>query len=202
MPPDDPSALAGFPSHALSARKRLFRVVREGYGPWWFGSSLEGRFDLREPEGTCYVASDAIAALLEVVGADRLGGIIPREFLEKRRLRELRLPRDHSLSDLTSRKASRFGITAEIGTIVPYELPQKWAARLRQAGSEGLIYRVRHDPAGAEGFALFGPRGERTDWKQGRERSISDLLIRRLSEESGLAVVPIPRADQLRILGE
>lgn len=161
---------------------------------------MEGRFDLPEPEGTCYLAADAIAALLEVVGPDRMGGILPREFLEARRLRELRLPRDHSLSDLTARKASRFGITAEIGTLVPYELPQKWAVRLRQAGSEGLIYRVRHDPAGAEGFALFGPRGERTSWKQGREHLISGRLIRRMSEESGLSVVPIPRSNQLRIL--
>jgi hypothetical protein len=163
---------------------------------------MEGRFDLSEPEGTCYVASDAIAALLEVVGADRMGGILPREFLEVRRLLELRLPREHSLSDLTVRKASRFGITAEIGTLVPYELPQRWAAKLRQAGSEGMVYRVRHDPAGAEGFALFGSHGERMDWKQGREHPISERLIRRLGDETGLSVVPIPRSNQLRILEE
>lgn len=54
-PPEDPSALDGFPVRSVSQATELFRVVRRGNGPWWFGSSTKGRFDLPEPDGTCYL---------------------------------------------------------------------------------------------------------------------------------------------------
>src|SRR3954470_13331549 len=128
-PPADLSDLQGFSLRALTPGTLLFRVVSKGLGPWWFGSSMLSRFDLPEPEGTCYLASDEISALLEVVGTERMGGVVPAEFLKARRLRELQVPREIVLSDLTSRRAIRFGITVEIGTIVPYDCPQAWAAR-------------------------------------------------------------------------
>lgn len=162
---------------------------------------MQSRFDLLHPHGTCYLASDEISALLEVLGTDRIGGVVPAELFEARRIRELRVPRELSLSDLTSRRATRFGITVEIGPIVPYECPQAWAARLQQSGSLGLVYWLRHDPTGSEGYALFGLHGERRRWKRGRERRISGDLIERLREETGLEVIRIPRASQLRILG-
>ncbi len=201
-PPADPSDLRDFPSRALTPSTPLFRVVSEGLGPWWFGSSMLGRFDLPEPEGTCYLASDEISALLEVVGGDRLRGVVPAELLEIKRIRELRAPRELTLSDLTSRRAVRFGITAEIGTIVPYDCPQAWAARLRESGSLGLVYWLRHDPSGSYGFALFGDHGEEQRWDRGQERPISADLIERLQEETGLEVVEIPRTEHLRILGD
>lgn len=199
-PPSDPQDLKGFSSQALTPDTPLFRIVSKGRGPWWFGSTMRGRFDLPKPDGTCYLASDEVSALLEAVGADRMGGLVPAELLETKRLRELRVPREMSLSDLTSRQAIRFGITAEVGTIVPYDCPQAWAARLREAGSSGIIYWLRHDPSGSKGYALFGSHGERRRWKRGRERRISQGLIEKLQEETGLEVVGIPRADELRIL--
>lgn len=180
----------------------MYRVVKKGNGPWWFGSSMQGRFDLPLPEGTCYLAADELAALLELIGPDCEGGAVSSDFLRIRRVRELKVPRDLGLSDLTSRRASGFGITAEIATLVPYELPQAWAARLRQAGAEGLIYWLRHDPSRTEGFALFGPHGERVRWKKGRQRSISRELLARLKEECGIEVLDPPKASELRILEE
>lgn len=199
-PPDDPSSLKGFPARRLDPGTRLFRVVREGNGPWWFGSSLAGRFDLSEPDGTCYLAADEIAALLELLAVDRKGALVPSAFFEEHRICELRGPEEMTLSDLTSRRASGFGITAEVGTITPYDRPQAWAARLHQAGFQGLVYWLRHDPSRAEGIALFGPHGERKRWKRGRELRISSDLIDRLREECGIEIVPIPNRNELRII--
>lgn len=63
----------------------------QGHGPWWFGSSLAGRFDLPEPHGTCYLAADPLAALLEVLGPDRRGGAVSEGFFAERRLHRLRV---------------------------------------------------------------------------------------------------------------
>jgi hypothetical protein len=201
-PPEEPGSLADFPSRPLSPETPLFRVVRKGNGPWWFGSTLEGRFDLPEPEGTCYLADDPLAALLELIGPELESGAVSADFLRERRIRELQVPEEIEVADLTSRKASGFGITAEIGTIVPYALPQAWALRLRAAGSEGLVYWLRHDPSRAGGYALFGPHGERTRWKKGKEKPISRELIARLAAECSIEVLPVPRSGELRISGD
>jgi hypothetical protein len=163
---------------------------------------MKGRFDLPEPEGTCYLATDEMTALLEVFGPDLESGAISSDFLKKRGLRKLHLPREQNLSDLASREAVRFGITSEIGTIVPYERPQAWAARLRAGGSSGLVYWARHDPARKESVAFFGFHGERRTWKKGREQAISNKLIERLQQECGIEVIDIPSVDQLQIIGD
>lgn len=196
-----PHGLAGFPIRPLSPRTPLFRIVRKGRNPWWFGSGMTARFDLPEPDGTCYLAGDPLGALLELIGPDVQSGAVSSELLRERRLRELRVPEEIELSDLTSRKASGFGITAEIGSIVPYTIPQAWAARLHAEGSGGVVYWLRHDPSRAEGYALFGPHGERKRWKKGKELAISRELTARLADECGIEVLPVPRASQLRIVG-
>lgn len=199
-PPDDPDHLAGFPSRFLSPELPLFRVARKGYGPWWFSSSLEGRFDLPEPDGTCYLAAEEMGALLELIGPDLESGAVSTDFFRERRLWELQVPRELKLADSVSRKASGFGVTAEIGSMVPYGLPQAWAARLYAEGFEGLLYWLRHDPSRTEGYALFGPHGERKSWEKGQDRPISGELIERLESECSIEVLPVPRADQLRLI--
>ncbi len=195
-----PSHLEEFPSRLLPAGLRLFRVVRKGKGPWWFGSTLEGRFDLPEPHGTCYLAADPLAALLELLGPERAGGIVAADFFAERRVRALQVPDEITAADVTSRRASGFGVTAEIGTLIPYERPQAWALRLHHANFQGIVYWLRHDPARSEGVALFGPHGERKSWKRGRERAVSRELIGRLRSECNIEVVPAPHSRQLRII--
>jgi hypothetical protein len=179
---------------------RFFRVVRKGRGPWWFGSTMDGRFDLPEPHGTCYLAVDPLSALLEILGPERRGGIVSANLIAERRIRQLQIPAEIAVADTTVRQASGFGITAEIGTIVPYGRPQAWAARLFQAGLQGILYWLRHDPSRSEGIALFGSHGERKTWKRGRERTVSRELIQRLRMECGIEVEPIPHSRQLRII--
>lgn len=163
---------------------------------------MRSRFDLAKPDGTCYLATDDISALLEVLGPELEQGAISSDFLKARSLRKIRLPAALDLADFTSREAVRFGITAEIGTLVPYECPQAWAAALNAAGSPGLTYWPRHDPDRKIALALFGPHGERKRWKKGREASISPELIERLNEECGIEVLDVPRADELILFGD
>lgn len=196
-PPIEPGALRDFPTEEVEPDRSLFRVTRSGKAPWWFGSSLANRFDLPEPRGTCYLAEDDLGALLEVLGPDLVEGAISVRFVRERRLYVLRLPRTRRMADLTSRRAARFGVTAEIGTVVPHDLPRAWAVALDGAGFEGLLYHLRHDPAASRGTALFGPRGERPDWPDGHAIEISRELLRRLEEECGIRVLEIPRSDEL-----
>lgn len=198
-PPDAPAGLVGFPLVSLRQGYSLVRVTRRARGPWWFTSGGRGRFDLSPPEGTCYLAKDEISALLEVLGGAP-SQVICSEFLEVRTLHRLSMPVDVELADLTSRGARRFGVTGEIHTLVPYEIPQQWARSLRAVGREGLRYSVRHDPAFGEGIALFGPAGERDGWPRGEVQPCDDPDIRRrLFEICGVRVVPRPTLDQLRV---
>jgi hypothetical protein len=179
----------------------LFRVVRAGNAPWWFDSSGAGRFDLASPHGTCYLATEDVVALVEVIGGDVRDGVVARSFVEARRLRELRVPFVHRLALLAHRGARRFGVTAEIHTVVPYDVPQRWAAELDAAGFDGVAYRARHDPSGrGTSVALFGRTGERTSWRRGRAQRISTALLGRLRSEFGVAVADVPVSAQLRLL--
>jgi hypothetical protein len=159
-----------------------------------------GASRLEPPEGTCYLARDEIAALLEKLGG-RTGGGVSEDYFSSLRLVKLRVPIAHNLADLTSRRASGFGVTSEVGTIVPYDRPRAWAASLRSSGFDGIAYRLRHDPSASEGLALFGPEGERSEWPPGDECSIGEHLLGRLQAESGLEVLARPRLSDLRIEG-
>ena len=81
-----------------------------------------------------------------------------------------------------------------------YDLPQAWAARLHEAGCQGLVYWLRHDPARSEGIALFDAEGARDDWPGGEDDAISPALLARLREECGIEVLAAPRAGELRIV--
>jgi RES domain len=192
-------ALAAFPRWQLTRRFALYRVTRREHAPWWFGSTLEGRFDLPAPRGTCYLAASAITALLEVIGPDRLGGLICRDLLRDRRLHRLVVPAPLSLADCSAQEAAAFGLTLEIHTLVPYDLPQAWALAFAEAGAEGLRYRARHDPAGAFSFALFGQAGA-ADWPVTEAgRPIDAALEAALESATGLRFAPIPTSESLEL---
>ncbi len=198
-PPERAEDLAEFPRAEIGANDTLWRVARRGKSPWWFSSSMAGRFHLPEPDGTCYLAKDDLAALLEVVGPDRNGGTVSPEFIARRRIHRLRPGRSPALADLTARKAAAFGVTHEIHTIVPYDLPQAWAARLHQSGFDGLCYFARHDPASSDSLALFGESGEDSARDPGTGEPIGEDRLRRLTETYGIRVVDVPRSAELTI---
>lgn len=158
-------SLAGFPTWSLTTRRQLWRGHKAGNGPWWFASSGRGRFDLGEPRGTCYVAFDERTAIRETVGEVlATAGVISHEFADERVLSRLRIPARRTLADACAEAAADFGLTRELCTVTPYEIPQQWAAAL--AGScDGLRYQTRFTTGAApNAAALFHDAGERADW--------------------------------------
>lgn len=141
----------------LAAGTSLFRVYRASRSPWWFSSDGAGRFDLPVPEGTCYLAEQPLAALLEVTRGLTL---LSEAFIDGRRLLTAQVPRNLSVADLTAAGAYRYGVTTEVAATSDYDIPHAWAAALRDAGFAGVRYHVRHDPgADLVGVAWFGRAG-------------------------------------------
>ncbi|MGH9113484.1 MAG: RES family NAD+ phosphorylase, partial [Acidimicrobiales bacterium] len=151
--PPGPEALARFPVWHVHGGTTLYRVTTSGFGPWWFSSDGAGRFDLVPPRGTCYLADDDLGALLEVLGPVRM---VSATWAKRFSVWQLALPDQCRAADSTVRAARGFGVTAELATVTPYELPQRWAAAFSAAGYQGVRYRVRHDPGGSRALALFG----------------------------------------------
>ena len=71
----------------------FYRAHRQDHGPWYFSSSMQGRFDLPELEGTCYLALTPAAAVREVLGS-RLSQSrrIPQSLVAGRIISRLPLP--------------------------------------------------------------------------------------------------------------
>ncbi len=188
---DPPASLAGFP---VSIPPRfLCRVCRRTRTTWWFSSNGSGRFDLRSPEGTCYFAADAFAALRE---ASRGGPVTP-QWVADRDLRQMQPPDPQAkLAAVTRAKAARFGVTKELVTVTPYDLPRRWAAAFRRAGFAGIRHELRHDPrARPSGVSLFGPAGD-PGWLSVRD----EPLTRPRTEGAGVAVFDIPPSTVLTIM--
>jgi hypothetical protein len=195
-PPPEPERLERFPVWHVHAGTTFHRVTHGEHGPWWFASDGDGRFDLTPPRGTCYLADDPVLAVLEVFG-DLRPSLVSTEHLAARRLWTLALPSQCDAADTTVRAARGFGVTAELSTITPYELPQRWAAAFAAAGHDGIRFRARHDPGGGRALALFGAAGERTRWRRGRSSPITGELVDRLRAEAGVVVAPIPDSADL-----
>jgi hypothetical protein len=165
-----------------------------GFGPWWFSSDGAGRFDLAPPRGTCYLADDEMGALLEVLGPV---AVVSADWAKRFSVWQLGLPDQCSAADTTVRAARGFGVTAELATVTPYDLPQRWAAAFAAAGYQGVRYRVRHDPGGSRALALFGAAGERKRWPRGRCQDVDDEVLERLADQTGLRIAVIPDAADL-----
>lgn len=138
------------------------RCVDAGHAqPWYFstrtGNADPGRFDLVGPRGTCYLAGSEAAALIEVCAEPDADDPPPPS---SRWIAALRIWSGHlhdgtRLADATVPSTPR--LTTELATVVPYDLPQRWADALDADGARGLIYTARFGHGDA--LALFGPGG-------------------------------------------
>ena len=185
-PPDD---VSGFPAFDLRRRERLYRLHRNDVGPWWFSSDGSGRFDLRDGDGTCYLAVTAVGAFIEVF---RVETVIPEAEVEARSLSTLAPPKRVSLADCTASAARKFGITGAIHTQPDYALPQAWAEAFAAAGFGGVRYRLSHDPAQKElGVALFGAAGAQALPVRATE-AVPASVVEDARQRFGLVVAPTP----------
>lgn len=183
--------LTHFPAFALRAGEILFRIHRADRGPWWFGSTGAGRFDLSPPRGTCYLAEDPLGAFVEVF---REAHLVPEEAVRRRVQSHLGLPRPLRLADCVARKSRMFGVTAAIHSTSDFALTGAWALGLATAGFDGLRYLLSHDPAQRlVGYALFGDAGEAHDaetWPPGEAREIGVEVLARARRQFGFLIAP------------
>jgi hypothetical protein len=196
-----PRRLRGYP--LLAARDTpatLFRLfhLRDGASgalnsPWRFSSVPPGdsRFDVPVPEGTCYWSDRRYGSWVEVF---RGTGVVDRADVTRRALFVATPPRMRWANTLAL-AAHRFGGTGELSTIVPYDLPQRWAA-LRSHGFAGLVAVCRHDPSlRARNFSVFGPAGvlaRRTGWTTRRTTPLADLALAGELAQLGVRVAAVP----------
>lgn len=176
----------------------LWRAAR--LGPWWYCCDLECRFDLRSPRGTCYLGTDELVGLLESLGPEVTNGVLASEHLDRLKLYAWTPQEPLILADLTDRRAVGFGVTNELSTMTPYDVPQAWADALDQVGAvEGIHYRARFDIGDtARAVAHFGAAGVAVR-PTGRGKKIGVALRRRLENECEIRVAPAPSSAEVTI---
>ena len=194
-PPED---LTGFPQSQLRPGHRVYRAHLVSQGPWWFGSG-GGRFDLDPPRGTCYLASTALAAIRERLGPVLAGRrTVPRPALADVVVSRLTVTEPGGsirLANLRSSRAAEFGVTRELESMTPYDVPRAWARAWDAAGLDGVRYGPRFSPGRASAYAVFGPQGE--DVRRGTDPA--PVAASAVSGVPGL--VPLPRRAHLTVIG-
>lgn len=182
-PPED---LDDFPSISLSGL--WFRAHSASRGVWWYSSDGSGRFDLAAPYGTCYLGSSVGVAVRERLGRRLSAGPVPAAVADQMLVSRVRLRA--RVADFTDPAAGRFGITREIGTITPYDLPQRWARALHGAGHRGLRYWPRFALAAEDlSVALFAAGGAGT-----RRGDPGPFTGRDALRAAGISVLGVPRS--------
>lgn len=199
-PPDDPTALHGLPTVPVDRLERCTRAVHSSC--WFFSESGDGRFDLScGTHGTCYLASDFIGAMLEVLGPGfEPGDTVSVSEFSDRRVYVCTARDTTAVADLNDNRWRSHGVTREIHTITPYQLPQAWAQRIHQAEYEGLSSQARHDLR-LEHYtvALFGLAGPRINDPRMADDGGSIIgidQIEHFSSATGIRVAATPTTRQ------
>ena len=60
--------------------------------------------------------------------------VVPASLLENVVVSTLHLPEEQDVADIESQEATRFGVTRELETMVPYAVPQAWARAFDAVG--------------------------------------------------------------------
>lgn len=168
--PPPPADLLDLPARPIVGT-RLHRIYRRRRGqPWWFASipagatgadrQAAGRFDLAAPDGTCYLATTPLAAVLE--GFQGYGrGLLPDVELRQRLRAEMTVPAGfRPAAWLTRSQARGRGVTQALWASDDRPLTQRWATALRRAGWVALFHGIQHDPSGRlRGVSLFDTAG-------------------------------------------
>lgn len=194
---EPPDLLTGFPEAAPVTE--LHRLS-EFPGSWWFASALVddsggGRFDLPDPHGTCYLADSLTGAVVEKLLRSPVK-VVVAERLDELFHTVVTVRRTPSTADLAARRATAYGLNAEIHTTLDYRGTRRWAVALHRAGFRGLRHRLRGDVTQRlAGWALFGTAGLRHRAPNGMTTAVRTLdrdEVERVLERLGVELRPIP----------
>lgn len=105
----------------------------------------------------------------------------------ERVISRLHLPEDRQAANLCAETAANFGVTREIHTHVPYDIPQAWARALDDV-ADGILYQSRFTTAATvNALAIFDTAGP-ADWPA--DPAPTPLAI--LAGEAGMTVAETP----------
>lgn len=189
--------LSDFPSKTFPPGRHWFRQHSPA-GPWFFDSSLLGRFNVPTPRGTLYVASTADGAARERIGFDvAASGWVPAGLVEGRVMSTLTLPVTVKAAHLTAEAALQWGVVAnELAATDDYVLTQAWADAFDHAGFDGLWSRLRFTAGQGRGLAVFGAEGARSWPVDPHPRLLREVV----ETDMGLMVVDLPPSSGLTII--
>ncbi|WP_419916828.1 RES family NAD+ phosphorylase [Candidatus Poriferisodalis sp.] len=178
-----------FPTRTLRAGSSLHRIHRADRAADHYDTTDRHRFGAppgHQRYGVCYLAPEPIAAYIEVFG--RIGTLGTAE-IDSRRISEATGARDLRLADLSHRSVlGRFGVTAAHSTGTDYTPSQQLSGRLHDAGHDGIVYRVRHDPQmQLEAVAVFARQPSPLNWHD--PQPIPNSLVRQ-GQRFGIRVLP------------
>jgi len=106
------------------------------------------------------LATTIEAAVRELIGPEQAKlGWVPASALADRVVTPLALPADVRAANVSSNKATKFGVTGELCTTSRYGITQIWARSFAGAGFDAVWHRLRFTPGKGRGVALFGPSG-------------------------------------------
>lgn len=172
-------------------------------GCWRFtstplGGEPDGRFDLTEPRGTCYLGSTLGVAARERCGRLLAAGAIPEGHLTGRLVSTAKLP-PTSVADLTHPDGARIGVTAELAAGHDYPLTTQWATALDTTDYAGIRYAPRFTPTGGpeHAVALFGPAGAAPHLHSVVSRPLANVVA-----DLGYPTVSLPSPTQMSISTE
>lgn len=198
-PPEDLTDFPVVPADDMP--DELFRIFHHRHHttgavnpPWHFSSVPPGasRFDVDRPNGTCSWSDRRYGCWVEVWRGTR---VVDRADVTRRDLFTGTAPVLRLANTLT-RATRRFGMTGELSTLVPYDVPQAWARAFRATGFDGVVGLCRHDPSlTARSFAVFGPAGmvaRRTGWTTRRSAILGDAQLAAELAELGVQVADVP----------
>ncbi|WIE81335.1 RES domain-containing protein [Curtobacterium sp. MCSS17_016] len=195
--PREDLAYSGFPTREAPAK--MFRAKAKANGAWYFASSPKGgvgagRFDLTDPRGTCYWASDAATALGERLGPDMLAapGTIPASFLEPAEVATAD-GADGRFADLGNRRAvTHFAVTGELSKTDDYAQAQRYATTFDSAGLAGIFYAARYSgDQSPNAIAVFGDKGPDTS----RQVDADTIPAIDVARSMGLTIIGAPSDD-------
>jgi len=179
---------------------RVFRTERAS--PWFFATiptdgspDDHGRFDLPYPDGACYTATSAVAAVLETFQHFEDALLPDAELRRRTRLTVVAPGPSPSAANLTAARARAIGVTLELVSTPDRALTQGWADQLRRAGHRALFHAIRHDPTGRlRAVTLFdkagphAPYGDDPGWAGTRHALDTDAALHAALRRYGITV--------------
>jgi hypothetical protein len=186
---------SGFPQR--EAPTKMYRAKAKANGAWYFASAPKGgvgagRFDLTDPRGTCYWASDAETALGERPDMLAAPGTIPASFLEPAEIATAD-GADGRYADLGNRRAAtHFAVTGELSKTDDYGQAQQYATTFDGAGFDGILYAARYSgDQSPNAIAIFGDKGPDAS----RQVDVDTIPALDIARDMGLTIIGAPSDD-------